>query len=429
MSASTERKNRQTARSSGTYAKDIAADKEAAKLKKARTRWIIVGIVIVIFVALAIYLNTGSLYRSLTGLTVTNEEVTAGDITLPAGERTFSVAEVNYVYNTQYVNFMNTYGSYLSSIISSTEPLDEQQCPDEMKPDGKEDYTWDDYFKDTAEAQLEQLAAFEAYAKVEGITLNDDDQKQIDDAIASISDAAKQNNYASASKFLRANYGRGVNESVARDIMELQAIAGKVQDSITDAQSYTAEQLAEKYDAVKDSYDKFTYSFYLVAAATDDSASADSSSTDGSTTDAAAPTDEALAAAHTTAEQILAAVNGGSSLADAAKAAVADAEITEQKDLAGSSVEADLSEWIKSADRKEGDTAVIDGSTGSYVVVFTKRDNNQAPTEESGDMNYCDYVAKQLLDQEALNQWNTDVFSKLVAAYSGSFGSTRYIGR
>ena len=75
MSASTERKNRQTARSEGSYAKDINAQKEAAKQKKQKIRWIIVGVAIVVFFGFAIYLNSGALYRSLDGLTVKNTEV------------------------------------------------------------------------------------------------------------------------------------------------------------------------------------------------------------------------------------------------------------------------------------------------------------------------------------------------------------------
>ena len=79
MSASTERKNRQTARSEGSYAKDINAQKEAAKKKKQKIRWIIVGVALVVFFGFAIYLNSGALYRSLDGLTVKNTEVTAED--------------------------------------------------------------------------------------------------------------------------------------------------------------------------------------------------------------------------------------------------------------------------------------------------------------------------------------------------------------
>lgn len=424
MSASTERKNRQTARSEGSYAKDINAKKEADKKKKQRTKWIIVGVALVIFFAFAIYLNSGALYRSLDALTVKNTEVTVGDTTVSAGERGFSVAECNYVYHMQYISLMNTYGDYASTLfkLDTTKPLDEQTCP--LNKEGKENYTWDQYFRDATRSQLKQLAAYEAYAGQHDIKLDDDDLKEIDDTIASIAETAKKNNYGSVSKFLAANYGRGCNESVARAIMELQTLAGKVQTSITDVETYTAEQLAEKYDSVKDSYDKFTYSYYLVAAELPEHEHSEDEDEH-----AHEPTDEAKAAAKATAEEILAKLSDGTSLADAAKAVVTDAEIKEQTDLAGSSVETALSEWIKSADRKAGDTAVVDSGTGSYVVVFTKRDNNQAPTKESGDQNYCDYVAENLLKQDVLSEWNEHVFSGIVEAYKGSYnGSSRYVG-
>lgn len=426
MSASTERKNRQTARSEGSYAKDINAKKEADKKKKQRTKWIIVGVALVIFFAFAIYLNSGALYRSLDALTVKNTEVTVGDTTISAGERGFSVAECNYVYHMQYISLMNTYGNYASTLLhlDTTKPLDEQECPSFMNKEGKENYTWDQHFRDATKSQLKQLAAYEAYAGQHDIKLDDDDLKEIDDTIASIAETAKKNNYGSVSKFLAANYGRGCNESVARAIMELQTLAGKVQTSITDVETYTAEQLAEKYDSVKDSYDKFTYSYYLVAAELPEHEHSEDEDEH-----AHEPTDEAKAAAKATAEEILAKLSDGTSLADAAKAVVTDAEIKEQTDLAGSSVETALSEWIKSADRKAGDTAVVDSGTGSYVVVFTKRDNNQAPTEESGDQNYCDYVAENLLKQDVLSEWNEHVFSGIVEAYKGSYnGSSRYVG-
>lgn len=424
MSASTERKNRQTARSEGSYAKDINAKKEADKKKKQRTKWIIVGVALVIFFAFAIYLNSGALYRSLDALTVKNTEVTVGDTTISAGERGFSVAECNYVYHMQYISLMNTYGNYASTLLQldTTKPLDEQTCP--LNKEGKENYTWDQYFRDATKSQLVQLAAFEAYAEQHDIKLTDGDYAEIDKTIKSIESTAKENNYGSVSKFLAANYGRGCNESVARAIMELQTLAGKVQTSITDVETYTAEQLAEKYDSVKDSYDKFTYSYYLVAAELPEHEHSEDEDEH-----AHEPTDEAKAAAKATAEEILAKLSDGTSLADAAKAVVTDAEIKEQTDLAGSSVETALSEWIKSADRKAGDTAVVDSGTGSYVVVFTKRDNNQAPTEESGDQNYCDYVAENLLKQDVLSEWNEHVFSGIVEAYKGSYnGSSRYVG-
>lgn len=425
MSASTERKNRQTARSEGTYAKDINAQKEAAKKKKQQTKWTIIGIVIVAFFAFAIYLNSGAMYRSLDALTVENTEVTVGDITIPAGKRSFSVAECNYVYNMQYVSFVNSYGSYASYLgLDTSSPLDEQTCSMTTEDKG-EYYTWDDYFRDATESTLSQLAAFEAYAKVNNITLTDEDLAEVEETIDAIEEAAETNNYASASKFLAANYGKGCNEAVARGILELEVLASKVQTTITDAETYTADELTAKYDSVKDSYDKFTYSYYLVAAEIPEHEHSEDEDEHSHE-----PTDEAKAAAKQVAEDILKQVDDGTALADAAKALVEGAEITEQSALVGSSVESDIAEWLKSADRVAGDTTVIDASSGSYVVVFTARDNNQAPTEESGEQNYCDYVAEQLLNQEVLSEWNEHVFSEITAVYTSSYtGSARYVGR
>lgn len=419
MSASTERKNRQTARSEGTYRKDIAAEKEAAKRRKEKIKWTIIGIAIVVFFALVLYLNSGAQYRSFNALTVSNESVSVDGTDIAADSRSFSVAEVNYLYNMSYVNLVSDYGQYTSAFgLDISKPLDEQQCS--IIEGMGEDYTWDDYFTDSAKNQLVQFAAFEAYAKANGITLDDEDMAEIDEAIDSISDTAKENNYRSANKFLSANYGKGCNESVVRGIMELQTIATKVQNAIKGEPEYTADELTAKYESVKDDYDKFTYSYYQVAAATEENE-------DGTT---AEPTDEAKAAASKTANDLLAKLNEGSTFADAVKTVAEDAEVTEKTDVAGSSVETAISEWIKSADRTEGDKTVIDGDTASYVVVFTSRNNNQAPTEESGDMNYCDYVADNLLRSEYLSKWGEDVFNVIIEAFdSETHWASRYVGR
>ena len=318
MSASTERKNRQAARSEGTYRKDILAQEEAAKKKKQSIKWIIVGIALVIFFAIAIYINTGAMYRSLSALDVSSTEVTVGDITVPAVERSFSVAECNYVYNMQFVNFYNTYGSYASMFgLDVNSPLDEQSCP--MAPeDQKDNYTWDDYFRDATKSLLTQMAAFEAYAKANDITLDKSDLESVDKTVSAIEDAAKENNYRNASKFLAAQSSSQVMQEQywqrTRGILELEALANKVQLAITGAQSYTADQLTEKYESVKDSYDKFTYSYYLVAAEVPEHVHSEDESEDEHE-HASEPTDEAKAAAHTTAEGILKKVSDGSSLA------------------------------------------------------------------------------------------------------------------
>lgn len=407
MSASNEKTARKT----------MAAQKEELKKKKEKTKWTIIGVLIVVFFAFVIYLNTGAFYRNLTGITV--EYNASEELGIKAGSRSFSVAECNYVYNMQYMNILNSYGDYASLIgLDKSKPLDEQKCT--ISSDTDEDYTWDDYFMDSTKSFLQQLAALEAYAKANDITLDKDDNAAIDEQMATFDDAQKYG-YASADKFIAANYGRGCNTSVVREVMELQQLATKAQQSVSNSYSFTASELSEKYAAVKDDYDKFTYNFYLVKAETE-------TKDDGT---AAAPTDAALTKAEKKAKSIKDAMEKDSlSLEKAVQNAVKDAKLTKQEAIPGSDTEADLKKWLVSSERKKGDVTVIKGSTGAYIVQFQSRNSNKEKTDESGDMNLCDYIAQNLLRSEALQKWQKEKLGVVTkdAKTTSSFGA-RYIGR
>lgn len=407
MSASNEKTARKT----------MAAQKEELKKKKEKTKWTIIGVLIVVFFAFVIYLNTGAFYRNLTGITV--EYNASEELGIKAGSRSFSVAECNYVYNMQYMNILNSYGDYASLIgLDKSKPLDEQKCT--ISSDTDKDYTWDDYFMDSTKSFLQQLAALEAYAKANDITLDKDDNAAIDEQMATFDDAQKYG-YASADKFIAANYGRGCNTSVVREVMELQQLATKAQQSISNSYSFTASELSKKYASVKDDYDKFTYDFYLVKAET-------KTSENGT---AAAPTDAALSKAMGTANTIKGSMDKDKlSLEKAVQNAVKDAKLTKQEAIPGSDTEADLKKWLVSSERKKGDVTVIKGSTGAYIVQFQSRNNNKEKTDESGDMNLCDYIAQNLLRSEALQKWQEEKLGVVTkdAKTTTSFGA-RYIGR
>ena len=104
MSASNEKSARKT----------LASQKEEQKKKKEKIKWTVIGVLIVIFFAFVIYLNTGAFYRNLTGITV--EYGASEELGIEAGSRSFTVAECNYVYNMQYMNLLNSYGDYASLI-------------------------------------------------------------------------------------------------------------------------------------------------------------------------------------------------------------------------------------------------------------------------------------------------------------------------
>ena len=415
MSASTEKRNLQSARVVGSDRRTLASQKEEQKKKKEKIKWTAIAVAVAVFFAFVIYLNTGAFYRNLTGITV--EYNASEELGVKAGSRSFSVAECNYIYNAQYMNLINSYGDYTSMIgLDTTQPLDEQACT----MTGAENYTWHDYFMDYTEDFLKQLAALEAYAKANDISLDKDDMSAVDEQMKTFDDATKYG-YANADKLIAGNYGRGCNTSVVREVLELQQLATKAQESIADSYSFSASELSEKYASVKDDYDKFTYDFYLVTAETE-------KSEDGT---AAAPTEAALKKAVETANGIKDSMDKDDlTLEKAVQKAVKDAKLTNQSDVSGSDVEEDIAKWLKSSERKKGDVTVIKGSTGAYIVEFKSRDNNKHKTDESGDMNLCDYIAENLLRSDALEKWRDEKLSVITddAKAVTSFG-VRYVGK
>lgn len=415
MSASSEKKLRSAQRAEGIDKRTMAERKEAHKRAKEKRRNILIVVLIVVVAAAAVYLNSGLFYRSTTALTIDNSELEAYN--LDAGSRSFSIAEVNYVYNSQYMYIMSYMGSYGSSMIDTTKPFDEQPCAFSEE----EGYTWDDYFKDQAYNYLKEMSALSAYADYAGIELDDDDLAGVDSSIETLTKTATDNGWSDLDSFLGGNYGAGCNESVVRGIMEMETLGNKVLSSISDSFEFTADEISEKYDSVKDSYDVFAYDYYYVEAASE-------TDEEGNAVD---PTDEAIAAATATADSIKALVDEGKTLAEAVSSVVEGAEPTAKTEVLGGSVETDIRTWIIDAARTAGESGVInvDGK-GSYVVVFGSRDNNQHPNEQSGDMNYCDYIADQLLRSEGVSSWQSDVLSGITEVYSVDTGfALKFVGR
>ena len=94
-------------------------------------------------------------------------------------------AVFSYFFNKYYQEFTGTYGYYLP--IDPNVSLKGQACS--LYSDGT---TWFEFFAGNAQSNLANTLAFCEEAKARGIALDEEDYKDIDDAIASIKDAAKQ---------------------------------------------------------------------------------------------------------------------------------------------------------------------------------------------------------------------------------------------
>ena len=143
---------------------------------------------------------------------------------------TIDNAVFSYYFHQYYQEFLNTYGYYFP--IDSNVSLKGQACS--MYSDGT---TWFEFFAGNAQSNLGNTLAFCEEANARGITLDEEDYKSIDDAIASIKSAAKQAG-VTTSYYIHALFGSGVNQKDVRRALELATLASKCSKAIVDSYNY-----------------------------------------------------------------------------------------------------------------------------------------------------------------------------------------------
>lgn len=426
MSASTDRKKRQEAIANGTDKKTLAQQEAEAKRKKENRKWTIGGIIVALLVAAILLVNSNFFYTKAPAVKV--------------GDTSYSAAQMDFYYKTQYLNFMNQYGSYASMFgLDTSSSLKDQECT--MSEDGG---TWYDYFMDQAKDYVKQVTAFTKYAKENDITLDEDSLKLIDDQMTSFETEATSEGYASVDKYLEAMYGKGCKAKIVRQEMERISLASKVVTDMQESFEYSDDELTSYYEEHKDEYDTFTYEYYLVAAEKEATETEDGSSVDEESAEAeTAVTEETMEVAKKHADAIAAAVTGTGNLTAAVQKEMGDTtlEAVSQSAIQGSSLPTDYSEWMTDASRKAGDKTVVESAdTGYYVVVYGSRDNNsyhmasvrhiliQAQADENGEYTEEALAAAKASIEEIYQEWQDgekteDSFAALATKYSEDTGS------
>lgn len=351
MSASKQKRIRNELRGEGPDQKVLAQQEAALKSKKFKRNTVIALVVVIVLVAGALFINSDYLYAKAPAVVI--------------DDTTYTATDFNYYYRTAYSAFQEQYSSYLSLFIDLNTPLDEQQC----LYSEEEDYTWADYFTDQALASMKSITALYDDAMAKGFTLSDEHLAELENNIKAYTTQAETNGYT-LDAFLALTFGKGMNEENFRGILEKHMIANYYGASLAEGFSYTDEELDEHYRAnLADRYDRISYHVYFVS---------------GSNKDFENLSDEAakLAAAHERAAAIADASTGAEfadnlyeTLSDDDKELFQGEEYT-LSDNWSDNLFSTYSEWLLDAERKPGDSTVIDDEVGSYALLFLERDNN-----------------------------------------------------
>lgn len=368
-----------------------AAAKQARKSPKISKTKKVIGKVIAIVIAVAIGLGAIGGILNFFGAPQKALKVTIGDT-----DYKFSVAEYNYYYYNTWYNYQNTayqYESYYGEGMGVQllgydykEAPSEQEYNDDLAAmtgvtledlGNPENPTWADAFKYATISQILQVKFGASKAIENGITLTEEQEKEIDTYIEDARTNAKKYDY-SLDRWLHSQIGKGISEKLVREMQKESYLATayyeKLEKDTTNA--ITDEQVNTEYKNNTDLYDIIDARIYTIAAVTANVKG------DATAEEKKAAEEKAAAETKANAEKFLAAVTDEESFIKQAQKAIltADNKSTvkaEESTLAEKtryaeleSLSEDLAKWAYDDTRKVGDKATFKNADGSYTVIY-----------------------------------------------------------
>ena len=308
---------------------------------------------------------------------------------MTVGDTKINQAQYTYYYQQIYSNYASQAQQYAQYGISGIPGMmDYSTVPSEQKYNGEDaegkgdDYMWSDYLRDKTNEFLQQYITLGKEAKAANITLSEDEQKEIDETIKSIREQAASSDY-SLNAYLRLYYGRGVNEKILREAMELEMLSSKLIEQKSDelARNYTDEQLEAKYQKDQNTYNVLTARMFQFTTETPDYPK------DATDAQKKELDEKAKKETKAKADAMLGKVTGEESFKEQALAnASKDQKDDYKKDEATlmkntavtqfSQISDDAVKWAASA--KKGDKKVFETDAGCYVVYIVEAAHRDA---------------------------------------------------
>ena len=405
MSASSKKKLRKEQNAANMTQRQRAEQKEAKKLKVyTATFWIILGLCLCIVLGVVLKAPATSIAARLTTAVV-------------VGEHKLTAVELNYFYIDTINEYCNQYSSWLSYLLDTSKPLNEQVIDKETGE------TWADNFVDMALNNAKNTYALYDAAVAAGHEFSEEEKASMNQLYASMDTVSKDKGYGSASAYLKAVYGNGASEKSYKEYYEITCLASSYYNAYSKElkDSYTDADLREFEKDKFDNYSSFSYAYHYMTV--EDFLTGGTKGEDGKITYSDAEKKAAEEALKKAAEEL--AVEGNNTVSklneaieklehsmeeaekedSKAETKTGETDKTEEKDEHKdckhdtctekkadlyTSINSVLQEWLANKDRKLGDITALPYTTtsgegedkvetlkGYYVVIFQERDDNK----------------------------------------------------
>ena len=365
MSASREKKQRQSAGQNLTQ-KELKEAKEAQAAKRKSILYWVIGVVVVILVAALLIWNSNFFQNRATAVTVNGHNFTAG--------------EVEYYYNSAYQQEYQLY--YYSTMgITGLTNFNPATDPKDQYVDEEQTQTYYDYFMESALDALTQVAALTDAAEKDGFSLelSESGKETYDSTISSMKDNATTSGYSYAS-YLQAIYGSHMTTGIYESCLKRAIMLTEYQQAHQDTLTYTDEDFTTYYDENKDSIDTFSYEVAFLSGSAPSTTDEDGNTVEATEEEKTA----AMEAAKANADKLMADVEAGGDFAELADTYVQEdsANTFRSTETTGSSLSTTYGDWLKDTARAEGDINVFESTSGYYVVRFLDRYLDETPTAD-----------------------------------------------
>ena len=355
-----------------------SAKKSQKKSEKSKAAAKIVKMVVAI--VLAVVVAGGIVWKVLDDTAAIKKNTTVFSL---GDDIRVSEVEFTYYYS-QYLNNIYSYAQQYA-MYGMNIGIDPTKSPDEQNygtdADGN-DVLLSDYIKDETISALQSYKILYAEALKAGYKLTDDEQKSIDDQVEELRNTAAENKY-SLNAYLKASYGKGINEKFLRKQLEMQTIVTRYQsDTSTNlTNSYSESDIKAVYDADPSAYnavDARTLSFAIETLTAKDGESDEQLATRQKAAAAKVKAEaEAALKACTSEKAFLEQAKKKNSSTEDYDAESATALTEAAKSTLISYVSEDAAKWAFDSARKSGDVKLFevgsDGNVTSYVILYINK--------------------------------------------------------
>ncbi len=331
-----------------------------------------IGRIVAVIIVLAILCTIGGVAASYTGIIERNTTV------LTVNGEEIKQPEFAYYYNNAY-SMAYQYANYGYVQYDTTKTPDVQTYNGEMGEikDFPEDQTamWTDYFSYYAQNSIKSIKSGIAEAKKLGLELDEDDIAAVQSNIDSTKSNAESGGY-SLSAYLRAYYGKGLSTKLFRKILEEQQLYSKLNDTKETElkEALTDKQVQEAFDNALSTYAVASFRSYTITAETVANEEDSTSAPTQETLAAAKERAEAIAAAATTENAFLSAVQKDANANGDDTNYLTDDTSTLHENVSASDAQSavsdsEFSSMLYSKDAKANTTYIAESDTG-YTVCY-----------------------------------------------------------